>query len=66
MEAYQMKSARKVLGMTQKDLAEVLEVKEHTVASWENERLPIRKVTQLAMLHILNTSGENPVDKRKN
>lgn len=57
MEAYQMKSARKVLGMTQKDLAEVLEVKEHTVASWENKRLPIRKVTQLAVLHLLNTSG---------
>ena len=65
MEAYQMKSARKVLGMTQKDLAEVLEVKEHTVASWENERLPIRKVTQLAMLHILNTSGINPYKSRK-
>ena len=61
-----MKSARKVLGMTQKDLANVLEGKEHTVASWENKRLPIRKVTQLAMLHILNTSGKSPVDKRIN
>ena len=60
MESYQLRSARHILGMTQKDLAEVLEVKEHTVASWENQRLPIRKVTQMAVLHLLNTSGKDP------
>jgi DNA-binding XRE family transcriptional regulator len=48
------------MGMTQRELAENLQVREHTVASWENERLPIRKITQMAVLHLLNTSGKNP------
>jgi len=46
--------------MSQRELAENLQVKEHTVASWENQRLPIRKVTQMAVLHLLKTSGKRP------
>ena len=60
MESYQLRSARHIMGMTQRELAENLQVREHTVASWENERLPIRRITQMAVLHLLNTSGKSP------
>lgn len=46
----ELKYARKAMGLRQPDLAALLEVATETVSRWENDKDPIRRQTQLAVL----------------
>ena len=66
MTPEEFKQARKVLGLSQSKMSHKLEVSFQTVQAWEQGRNPISKVVEMAVLHLLNTSGKRPVDKRIN
>jgi DNA-binding transcriptional regulator YiaG len=61
MTSDEFKQARSVLGFTQRILADHLHVSIQTIQSWEQGRNPINKVVEMAVLHLLNTSGKNPI-----
>ena len=47
-----LKKRREILGLTQKELAQFLEVQENTVYRWESGILKIQKITELAFENI--------------
>jgi transcriptional regulator with XRE-family HTH domain len=49
-----LKQQRNDLGLTQIELAKQLEVSNNTVARWENGRLPILRVVELAMERLVS------------
>jgi DNA-binding transcriptional regulator YiaG len=49
----ELKFARKAMGLRQPDLAALLDVAPETVSRWENDKDPIRRQTQLAVLLFL-------------
>lgn len=49
MEGEKLKKKRIALGLTQAQLAEILDVKPNTVARWERGLLPVPKTVELAM-----------------
>lgn len=49
MEGSELKEKRLALGLTQAQLAEILEVKPNTVARWERGLLAVPKTVELAM-----------------
>ena len=53
----EFKQARKVLGLSQSKMAHQLEVSYQTIQAWEQGRNAISKVVEMAVLHLLNTSG---------
>lgn len=59
MEKEELKKRRENLGLTQKQLAEIFEVKENTVYRWESGILPIKKITALAFENIEKKMLEN-------
>jgi DNA-binding transcriptional regulator YiaG len=52
MTADQLRTTRERLGMTQGALADALELSREAVASWEQGRRPINKVTALAVEYL--------------
>ena len=56
----EFKQARGVLGLSQMKMANALEVSYQTIQAWEQGRNPINKVVEMAVLHLLNTSGKSP------
>jgi DNA-binding XRE family transcriptional regulator len=53
MTGKELKRARKVLQMTQVELAEALELHKNTVARAERDELPILKTTEFAVKYLL-------------
>jgi transcriptional regulator with XRE-family HTH domain len=49
MEGEKLKEKRNALGLTQAQLAEILDVKPNTVARWERGLLPVPCTVELAM-----------------
>lgn len=49
MEGEKLKEKRAELGLTQAQLAEILDVKPNTVARWERGLLPVPRTVELAM-----------------
>lgn len=49
MESDELKAKRVALGLTQAQLAEILEVKPNTVARWERGVLAVPRTVELAM-----------------
>jgi transcriptional regulator with XRE-family HTH domain len=49
MEGEKLKEKRTALGLTQAQLAEILDVKPNTVARWERGLLPVPRTVELAM-----------------
>jgi transcriptional regulator with XRE-family HTH domain len=49
MEGEKLKEKRNALGLTQAQLAEILDVKPNTVARWERGLLPVPRTVELAM-----------------
>jgi transcriptional regulator with XRE-family HTH domain len=49
MEGEKLKEKRTALGLTQAQLAEILDVKSNTVARWERGLLPVPRTVALAM-----------------
>jgi DNA-binding transcriptional regulator YiaG len=49
MDGDELKAIRSALGLTQAELAEMLEVKPNTVARWERGVLSVPKTVELAM-----------------
>jgi transcriptional regulator with XRE-family HTH domain len=49
MEGEKLKEKRIVLGLTQAQLAEILDVKPNTVARWERGLLAVPRTVELAM-----------------
>ena len=49
MEGERLKEKRIALGLTQAQLAEILDVKPNTVARWERGLLPVPRTVELAM-----------------
>lgn len=49
MEGEKLKEKRAALGLTQVQLAEILDVKPNTVARWERGLLPVPRTVELAM-----------------
>jgi transcriptional regulator with XRE-family HTH domain len=49
MEGEKLKEKRAALGLTQAQLAEILDVKPNTVARWERGLLPVPRTVELAM-----------------
>jgi transcriptional regulator with XRE-family HTH domain len=49
MNGDELKERRNALGMTQAELAEILDVKPNTVARWENGVLAVPQTVALAM-----------------
>lgn len=49
MEGEKLKEKRVALGLTQAQLAEILDVKPNTVARWERGLLPVPRTVELAM-----------------
>jgi DNA-binding XRE family transcriptional regulator len=56
-----LKDQRSQLGLTQIELAKQLEVSNNTVARWENGRLPISRIVELAMQRLV--SNHHVIDK---
>ena len=56
----EFKQAREVLGLSQSKMAQQLDVSYQTIQAWEQGRIPINKVVEMAVLHLLNTSGKSP------
>ncbi len=52
-----MRYARKALSMRQTEFAEALEVRPETVSRWENGRLPISKMTAMAVVGFLEITA---------
>ena len=50
----ELKERREKLGLTQTELAELLDVKQNTVYRWEADRLPIARTVELAFENIEN------------
>jgi DNA-binding XRE family transcriptional regulator len=59
MTGGELKRARKVLNMTQVELAEALELHKNTVARAERDELPILKTTELAVKYLLVMKSKN-------
>jgi DNA-binding XRE family transcriptional regulator len=53
-KSWKLKQQRNDLGLTQIELAKQLEVSNNTVARWENEKLPILRVVELAMERLVS------------
>ncbi len=53
-KSFILKQQRNDLGLTQIELAKQLEVSNNTVARWENEKLPILRVVELAMERLVS------------
>jgi transcriptional regulator with XRE-family HTH domain len=49
MGGEELKEQRTALGLTQAQLAEILDVKPNTVARWERGLLPVPRTVELAM-----------------
>lgn len=62
MEKEELKKRRENLRLTQKELAELLGVKENTVYRWESGILPIQKITALAFENVESKLAHNKVD----
>ena len=56
MTGEELKAARLALNMTQKELAEALDLAGNHLARMERGELVIRRVTEFAILHLLATS----------
>jgi putative zinc finger/helix-turn-helix YgiT family protein len=54
--------ARKWLGLTQKDLAALMETSAETVSRWENDHLAIPRAEQLAIVALLDGVAHGQVD----
>jgi transcriptional regulator with XRE-family HTH domain len=53
-KSFILKQQRNDLGLTQIELAEQLGVSNNTVARWENEKLPISRIVELAMQRLVS------------
>jgi DNA-binding XRE family transcriptional regulator len=53
-KSFILKQQRNDLGLTQIELAKQLEVSNNTVARWENEKLPISRIVELAMQRLVS------------
>ncbi len=53
-KSFILKQQRSDLGLTQIELAKQLGVSNNTVARWENEKLPISRIVELAMQQLLS------------
>lgn len=62
-KSFILKQQRNDLGLTQIELAKQLEVSNNTVARWENEKLPISRIVELAMQCLV--SNHQVMDKMK-
>jgi transcriptional regulator with XRE-family HTH domain len=60
-KSFILKQQRNDLGLTQIELAEQLGVSNNTVARWENGRLPISRIVELAMQRLV--SNHHVIDK---
>jgi transcriptional regulator with XRE-family HTH domain len=60
-KSFILKQQRNDLGLTQIELAEQLGVSNNTVARWENGRLPISRIVELAMERLV--SNHHVIDK---
>lgn len=49
MTGEELKNRRNALGLTQAELAEILDVKPNTIARWENGVLSVPQTVELAM-----------------
>ena len=57
MTGQELRQARRRLDMTQKELANALELHTNTVARMERDELPVVKTTELAVRFLLVTKG---------
>lgn len=57
MRGVQMRELREAAGLTQADLAGLLDVAKDTVARWERGERPILRVTELAVRQVLSAPG---------
>jgi DNA-binding XRE family transcriptional regulator len=64
MKGGELKRARRVLNMTQAELAEALELHKNTVARAERDELPILKTTELALKYLLIMESKKRRKKR--
>lgn len=55
MEGEALREKRIALGLTQAELAEILDVKPNTVARWERGLLPVPRTVELAMATVERT-----------
>jgi DNA-binding XRE family transcriptional regulator len=53
----ELRRARRHLQMTQRELAQKLELHKNTVARMERDELPVVKTTELAVRFLLETKG---------
>lgn len=57
MTGQELRRARRQLQMTQKELAQELELHKNTIARIERDELPVVKTTELAVRFLLVTKG---------
>jgi DNA-binding XRE family transcriptional regulator len=57
MTGQELRRARRQLQMTQRELAQKLELHKNTVARMERDELPVVKTTELAVRFLLVTKG---------
>jgi DNA-binding XRE family transcriptional regulator len=65
MTGKELRQARLALRMTQKELAEALDLAKNHVAMQERGELPIRRVTELAVKYLLGMSKKREGKKRR-
>ena len=58
LRAKELKERREKLNLTQKELSELLNVKQNTIYRWEAEILPITRTVELAFENIENKLRE--------
>jgi transcriptional regulator with XRE-family HTH domain len=64
MKGREMRRRRKTLGMTQRELAEALDLNKNTVARAERDEIPIPKTTAMAIQLLLLMEKTKPKGKR--
>jgi transcriptional regulator with XRE-family HTH domain len=61
-KSFILKQQRNDLGLTQIELAKQLEISNNTVARWENGRLPISRIVELAMQQLISNRVKDKVE----
>lgn len=60
MTAKELKRTRAVMGLTQSDLAERLQLSWRTIARWESGQVEIPYIADLALIGLTLTTGAAP------
>jgi len=63
MTGQQLRAARRALNMSQRALGEALDVAPNHIAMMERNLVPVRRVTEFAVLHLLAMSKKRKRNK---